>query len=191
MCCSKQTQRRKYCIAIQLFWNDTRRLVLKKTVFLRGRVRWIWVWSTRLTWYVCRLWDVVFSWRFERLPFVGADGADCFEMRFMYWKHLIESMVDVHNMTQSNHSPWFRKIHVLESFTQMLFATSVATCRDRGVGGGGAGARGPPPQYFKNYRELVRKVSCAPPPPPPYWVANGAPQSQSCSAVPDIQWVYA
>ena len=42
------------------------RLVLKKTVFLHGRVRWIWVWSTRLIWYVCRLWDMVFSWRFER-----------------------------------------------------------------------------------------------------------------------------
>ena len=26
----------------------------------------IWVWSTRLIWYVCRLWDMVFSWRFER-----------------------------------------------------------------------------------------------------------------------------
>ena len=23
--------------------------------------------------YVCRLWDTVFSWRFERQPFVGAD----------------------------------------------------------------------------------------------------------------------
>ena len=38
------------------------RLVLKKTVFLRGRVRWIWVWSTRLIWYVCRLCDMVLSW---------------------------------------------------------------------------------------------------------------------------------
>ena len=27
---------------------NTRRLVLKKTVFLRGRVRWIWVWSTKV-----------------------------------------------------------------------------------------------------------------------------------------------
>ena len=25
----------------------------------------IWVWSTRLIWYVCRLWDMVFSWHFE------------------------------------------------------------------------------------------------------------------------------
>ena len=48
------------------FYLNTRRLVLKKTVFLRGRVRWIWVWSTRLIWYVCRLWDMVLSWRFER-----------------------------------------------------------------------------------------------------------------------------
>ena len=33
----------------------------EKTVFLRGRVRWIWVWSTRLIWYVYRLWDMVFN----------------------------------------------------------------------------------------------------------------------------------
>ena len=26
----------------------------------------MWVWSTRLIWYVCRLWDMVFSWRLER-----------------------------------------------------------------------------------------------------------------------------
>ena len=31
-----------------------------------GLCSWIWVWSTRLIWYVCRLWDMVFSWRFER-----------------------------------------------------------------------------------------------------------------------------
>ena len=43
--------------------HKTRRLFLKKTVFLRGWVRWIWVWSTRLIWYVCRLWDMVHkSW---------------------------------------------------------------------------------------------------------------------------------
>ena len=36
--------------------------------------------------------------------------------------------------------------------------------RDRGVGG--AGGHVPPPQYFKNYKELVRKsVLCTPLPP--------------------------
>ena len=56
----------KFPKPIKSFYTDTRRLVLKKIVFLRGRVRWIWVWLTRMIWYVCRLWDMVFSWRFER-----------------------------------------------------------------------------------------------------------------------------
>ena len=46
-------------------------LVLKKTVFLHGRVHWIWIWSTKVDIMVhvnvFRLWDMVFSWRFERL----------------------------------------------------------------------------------------------------------------------------
>ena len=49
------------------------------------------------------------------------------------------------------------------------------------------GGEGFTPQYFQNYKDLVRKsVLC--PPPPQYWVTNGAPpQSQSCSAVPAEQ----
>ena len=35
-------------------------------VSMRPKFILIWVWSTRLIWYVCRLWDMVFSWRFER-----------------------------------------------------------------------------------------------------------------------------
>ena len=46
-------------IKLDIIKVNTWRLVLKKTVFLRGRVRWTWVWSTRLIWYVCRLWDMV------------------------------------------------------------------------------------------------------------------------------------
>ena len=43
--------------------------------------------------------------------------------------------------------------------------TSLQGLRSRGVGKGGTF---PPPQYFENYKELVRKsILCPPPPPPP------------------------
>ena len=47
-----------------LYMENTRRLVLKKTVFLRGRVRWIWVCSTKVD-VVClspvHMWDMMTS----------------------------------------------------------------------------------------------------------------------------------
>ena len=57
--------------------------------------------------------------------------------------------------------------------------------RDCGAGGwGGAGEGARAPQYFKNYRELVRKSVLCPPPPTNIESLTVSPQSQSFSAVP-------
>ena len=37
----------------------------------------------RLIWYVFCLWDMVFSWRFERWPFVGADIYDTYVQMYV------------------------------------------------------------------------------------------------------------
>ena len=57
--------------------------------------------------------------------------------------------------------------------------TSLQGLRSRGVG---KGAPSPPPQYFENYKELVRKSILCPPPPPP--ISNG------CSAVPALLYFW-